>query len=124
MAITKDAWFPYPHLPLKAGYTAHSTQSRYEVTASGFRPGKISYETFYPTHRNTGSHLIRTKSAEGQNPSKPRTRTGLHENRVGFSMPLEIALRTQALQDTALPPSTHPKLGVQSKHHGFQRYAL
>gem|GEM_PF-4149870 len=53
-------------------------------------------------------------------------------------MPLEVALRTQMpLRSTyiitkvtmvrtkfAFPPSTHPKLGVQSKHKGFHSYAL
>ena len=62
-------------------------------------------------------------------PQLPRTRTGLHVNRVGFPMPLGSALRTQAqsattVAHTMLPPSTHPKLGVQSRHKEFQRYAL
>ena len=51
------------------------------------------------------------------------TRTGLHRNRVGVTMPLEIALSPQARKCT-LPPSTHPKLGVSSRHQRFHRYAL
>ena len=41
-------------------------------------------------------------------------------------MPLEVALSMQAherrmTRQRALPPSIHPKLGVQSKHKGFRR---
>jgi hypothetical protein len=44
-------------------------------------------------------------------------------------MPLEVAQSMQARAAVkhgvgALPPSTHPKLGVQSKHKEFRRYAL
>ena len=49
------AWFPHPHFPLKAGYSAHSTQLSPGFTLIGFR---VSL-----THRNTGSSLIRTGSA-------------------------------------------------------------
>lgn len=51
------------------------------------------------------------------------TRAGLHEDRDGVSMPLEIALNSQ-VQKSALSPSTHPKLGVSSKHQRFHRCAL
>ena len=64
----KIAWFPYPHLPLKAGYTAHSTQGCSVSPTSGFRPEKASEKALLPTHRNTGSRLIRTKSAKGFTP--------------------------------------------------------
>lgn len=37
---------------------------------------------------------------------RPRTRTGLHGNRVGVSMPLEIALSPQARKTRFLPAST------------------
>ena len=37
---------------------------------------------------------------------RPRTRTGLHGNRVGVSMPLEIALSPQARKARFLPAST------------------
>lgn len=37
---------------------------------------------------------------------RPRTRTGLHGNRVGVSMPLEIALSPQAQKARFLPAST------------------
>ena len=53
---SKNAWFPHPHCPLKAGYTAHSTGFR-----SSFK--HICVHDF--THRNTGSRLIRTDSAAG-----------------------------------------------------------
>lgn len=53
---------------------------------------------------------------------RPRTRTGLHGNRVGVSMPLEIALSPQAC--STLPPSIHPRLGVSSRHQKFHRCAL
>mgnify|MGYP001436483848 FL=1 len=44
-------------------------------------------------------------------------------------MPLEAALSMQARKRhvtvaAALSPSTHPKLGVQSRHKGLRRYAL
>ena len=51
------------------------------------------------------------------------TRTGLRRKRVGISMPLEDALFPQ-VQKSAPSLSTHPKLGVRSKHHGFHSYAL
>ena len=51
------------------------------------------------------------------------TRTGLHRNRVGVTMPLEIALSPQA-RVSELPSSTHPTLGVSSRHHRFHRCAL
>ena len=53
---------------------------------------------------------------------RPRTRTGLHGNRVGVTMPLEIALSPQAF--STLPPSIHPRLGVSSRHQKFHRCAL
>ena len=72
------------------------------------------------THRNAGSRLIRTGSVSSlQAISKlSRTRTGLHANRVGFSMPLESALRTQArsgrqASDRASPQ--HPPQTGRSK---------
>ena len=51
------------------------------------------------------------------------TESGLHISRVMISMPLKDALNMQA-RIARFPPSTHPKLGVQSRHQGFHRYAL
>ena len=68
-------------------------------------------------------HLLRTQLGNTTMGVRLCTRTGLHGNRVGITMPLESALSPQA-RGNALPPSTHPKLGVSSRHHGFHRCAL
>ena len=101
MAVIQKA-VPYPQPPRKAGYSAHSVHERHRIAGSHPEP--------YPAPSQ------RTGLTSG-------TRTGLHGSRNGFSMPLESALKPQAPRGE-LPPSTHPKLGVQSKHHGFHRYAL
>ena len=100
---------PYPQIPLKAGYSAHSTRHLAYAPHCRFNP--VTYKD-------------RTRCASNVQARK----TGLHTNRVGFSMPLEVALSMQARlcreRQDALPPSTHPKLGVQSRHKGLRRCAL
>lgn len=76
-----------------------------------------------PMHRIAGSQSVSYTARFTAKGVRPCTRTGLHENRVGLTMPLEIALSPQA-RKRALPPSTHPKLGVSSKHQRFHRCAL
>ena len=73
-------------------------------------------------HRIAGSNLLRTQIENTATGVRSCTRAGLHGNRVGVTMPLEIALSPQAF--STLPPSIHPKLGVSSKHQKFHRYAL
>ena len=89
------------------------------------RQATSTHSVTAPTDRCTAlqvHNLFRTQAENTTVGVRLCTRTGLHENRVGLSMPLEIALSSQAQK--ALPPSTHPKLGVSSKHQRFHRYAL
>ena len=97
---------PHPPHPRKAGY----------VCTQRYAPERERC-TALQVH-----NLFRTQAENTTVGVRLCTRTGLHENRVGLSMPLEIALSSQAQK--ALPPSTHPKLGVSSKHQRFHRYAL
>ena len=99
--------FPHPPASRKAGY----------VCTQRYGPAG-------PMHRAAGSSAA---SYAGRNTTlgvRPRTRTGLHGNRVGITMPLESALSPQAQKKVTLPPSTHPKLGVSSRHQRFHRCAL
>ena len=97
--------FPHPPASRKAGY----------VCTQRYGPAG-------PMHRAAGSSAASYAARNTTLGVRPRTRTGLHGNRVGVTMPLEIALSPQAF--STLPPSIHPKLGVSSKHQKFHRYAL
>ena len=99
------ALIPHPPASRKAGYVC--TQ-RYAPKGSMHRIAGLSSASYMDPLTTMGV--------------RPRTRTGLHGNRVGVTMPLEIALSPQAC--STLPPSIHPKLGVSSKHQKFHRYAL
>ena len=99
------ALIPHPPASRKAGYVC--TQ-RYAPKGT--------------MHRIAGSNLLRTQIENTATGVRSCTRAGLHGNRVGVTMPLEIALSPQAF--STLPPSIHPKLGVSSKHQKFHRYAL
>ena len=50
---------------------------------------------------------------------RPRTRTGLHGNRVGVSMPLEIALSPQAQAKPGFPPAPTRNWAYQAGTRGF-----
>ncbi len=103
MAVAGKGLFPYPQIPLKAGYAAHSIR-RYTPLS----------------HRIAGSYPV-PYGIEYRLGSSFRTQTGLHTGRVGLSMPLEIA---QPMQANTLPPSIHPELGVQCRHKGLHSCAL
>ena len=114
----KNAWLPYPHLP---------TQGRLRCTQhlAFARKRILFHRSRSHTHRNAGSRLFRTGLAPHKNRS-PR-KQGRVPHAIGDRPELastraaEVAPQTVP---TVLPPSTHPKLGVQSKHKGFQRCAL
>ena len=93
---------------------SHARQATSAHSAWGPKPVRTALQVH---------NLLRTQLGNTTAGVRLCTRTGLHGNRVGVTMPLEIALSPQA-RSPALPPSTHPKLGVSSKHHGFHRYAL
>ena len=97
---------PYPPNPRKAGYSAHS------VTA--VKPGSTALQV----------HNLSRTQVDTTTGVRLRTTTGLHESRVGSSMPLEGALNPQARGHSAPPSSTHPKLGVRSRHQRLHSYAL
>jgi len=114
MAITKTRGSPIRICHSRQATLHTALEADTFTQTSGFRPGKASIDTKNPTHRNTGSRLIRTESAKGRYPqTQSRTRTGLHVNRVGFPMPLESALRTQAHTNCASPQ--HPPQTGRSK---------
>ena len=50
---------------------------------------------------------------------RPRTRTGLHRNRVGLTMPLDIALSLQARETTGFPPAPTQNWAFQAGTTGF-----
>ena len=94
---------PIPICSRKAGYTAHSTQPK-SYTALQVH---ILFRTKVEYH--TGSTLLhnsRSPQEEGR---------ALHaiEDRP-----------SPAGVDTTPSLSTHPKLGVRSRHHGLHSYAL
>ena len=61
-------------------------------------------------------------------PKIPQGSTSVHKNRSPRKQGRNnhaIGKRPEsASAQSALPPSTHPKLGVSSRHHGFHRCAL
>ena len=57
-------------------------------------------------HRIAGSNLLRTQIENTATGVRSCTRAGLHGNRVGVTMPLEIALSPQARKARFLPAST------------------
>ena len=111
-------------IPLSAFTTQgrlHCTQHR-EHCCSRLSPKRASRARARSArfmHCNTGSSLIRTGSVHGRAGELSRTRSGLHENRVGFPMPLEIALRTQAQQKLRFPPAPTPNWAFKADTRGF-----
>jgi len=48
MAIAPDSDSPHPHLPLKAGYTTHSTGiSAHRAEFKGFRPSEDRFGDYF-----------------------------------------------------------------------------
>ena len=64
-------------------------------------------------HRNAGSYLIRTRSALW--PHTHKKRSPRRPGRIFHAV---------EMRPESLTPSTHPKLGVKSRHQGLHRYAL
>ena len=87
----------FPTYSLKAGYTAHST--RFCAPHCRFIPSscakRLPQGEFSTSSHNTGS------------PRRP--------GRI---------LHAIGVRPESLTPSTHPKLGVKSRHQGLHRYAL
>ena len=83
------ALIPHPPASRKAGY----------VCTQRYGPAG-------PMHRAAGSSAASYAARNTTLGVRPRTRTGLHGNRVGVSMPLEIALSPQARKARFLPAST------------------
>ena len=77
---------------------------------------------FIPMHRIAGSNLLRTQAGIPHGSSSMhKSRSPRKQGRVNHA----IGNRPEfASAGSALPPSTHPKLGVTSKHQRFHRYAL
>ena len=85
-------------------------QRRVDPTFTSFTQGRLRLHTALRTRRRDAPHcrfticfVHRPKYHAGV---RLCTRTGLHGNRVGVSMPLEIALSPQARKARFLPAST------------------
>ena len=100
-------FLPWPRQKPFDSLSADSTQGRllctqqqteYSVYAPHCRFKPVPYKGRYPC----GSSLC--------------TKTGLHIGRVGFSMPLEIALPTQAIR---FPPASTPNWAFKADTRGF-----
>ena len=94
----------------------HSTQGRLLCTQRSQHEGWVAPHCRFSicfVHRSLPTRGVRLC-----------TRAGLHESRVGTSMPLEGALNPQVWYLATPPSSTHPKLGVRSKHQRLHSCAL
>ena len=95
VATDRDACLPLPAYPRKAGYAAHSTRFCAMQVHTCFVRGLRQPNGMQPPSHNNRS------------PRKP----GRIFHAVG-------------MRPGSLTPSTHPKLGVKSRHQGLHRYAL
>ena len=89
------------------------------------RQATSTHSVTAPTDRCTAlqvHNLFRTQA------EIPQGSTSVHKNRSPRKQGRNnhaIGKRPEsASAHSALPPSTHPTLGVSSRHHGFHRYAL
>ena len=103
-ALARAAGPLFPHSPAsrKAGY----------VCTQRYGPAG-------PMHRTAGSSAA---SYAGRNTTlgvRPRTRTGLHGNRVVITMPLESALSPQAQAKPGFPPAPTRNWAYQAGTRGF-----
>ena len=94
----------------------HSTQGRLLCTQLSQHKGWVA-----PHCRFSICFVHRSLTTRGV---RLCTRAGLHESRVGTSMPLEGALNPQVWYLATPPSSTHPKLGVRSRHQRLHSCAL
>ena len=96
------AWFLHPPAPRKAGYIC--TQR---------------YSPAGPMHRAAGSSAASYAARNTTLGVRPRTRTGLHGNRVVITMPLESALSPQAQAKPGFPPAPTRNWAYQAGTRGF-----
>ena len=87
--------------------TSRQATSAHSVTALGRR-------TALQVH-----NLFRTRLGNTTTGVRPRTRTGLHRNRVGLTMPLDIALSLQARETTGFPPAPTQNWAFQAGTTSF-----
>ena len=94
--------FPHPPASRKAGY----------VCTQRYGPAG-------PMHRAAGSSAASYAARNTTLGVRPRTRTGLHGNRVVITMPLEIALSPQAQAKPGFPPAPTRNWAYQAGTRGF-----
>jgi hypothetical protein len=87
----------------------HSRQATLHTATGGKIPPQNAPRCRFNPESYTGSIAIREVL--------PRTRSGLHVNRVVVSMPLEIALKTQTHK--RLPPAPTPNWAFEAGTTGF-----
>lgn len=93
---------PHPPHPRKAGY----------VCTQRYGPAG-------PMHRAAGSSAASYAARNTTLGVRPRTRTGLHGNRVVITMPLESALSPQAQAKPGFPPAPTRNWAYQAGTRGF-----
>ena len=96
------AWFLHPPAPRKAGY----------ICTQRYGPAG-------PMHRAAGSSAASYAARNTTLGVRPRTRTGLHGNRVVITMPLESALSPQAQAKPGFPPAPTRNWAYQAGTRGF-----
>ena len=94
--------FPHPPASRKAGY----------VCTQRYGPAG-------PMHRAAGSSAASYAARNTTLGVRPRTRTGLHGNRVVITMPLESALSPQAQAKPGFPPAPTRNWAYQAGTRGF-----
>ena len=86
------------------------------------KAGYVRAQRYAPRKRRcTASrvpNLLRTRAGNTTMGVRPRTRTGLHGNRVGLTMPLESALSPQA-HEMRFPPAPTQNWAYQAGTTGF-----
>lgn len=103
-ALARAAGPLFPHSPAsrKAGY----------VCTQRYGPAG-------PMHRAAGSSAASYAARNTTLGVRPRTRTGLHGNRVVITMPLESALSPQAQAKPGFPPAPTRNWAYQAGTRGF-----
>ena len=110
------ALLPWPGLSCISSPIRHTHAKQATLHTAFTAQGRLA-----PHCRFSICFVDRSVTAKGVRLS---TTAGLHECRVGSSMPLESALQPQAADKSAPTTSTHPKLGVRSKHQWLHSCAL
>ena len=98
-------------------------QRRVDPTFTSFTQGRLRLHTALRTRRHDAPHCRFTicfvHRPEYHTGVRLCTRTGLHGNRVGVSMPLEIALSPQAQAKPGFPPAPTRNWAYQAGTRGF-----